>query len=318
VRKLIIQIPCFNEEATLGATLAALPRHVPEVDVVEWLIIDDGSRDQTVQVAKAAGADHIVRLAAHRGLARAFMTGIEACLERGADVIVNTDADNQYRADDVERLVEPILEGTADVVVGARPIGQMREFSPAKKALQRLGSWVVRKLSGTPIEDATSGFRAFSRDAAMRLNVFSDYTYTLETLVQAGSMALRVVSVPIRTNPPTRPSRLVDGPLSYVVRSALTLAWVFVLYRPLVFFGWISAGLLAGGVLIGLRFLYLYVSRGGAGHVQSLILGAVLLIFGFQMAAVALVAHLIAINRRLAEQTQLYWRGQTFARRPRH
>lgn len=308
MRKLIVQIPCYNEEAMLATTVSALPRELPGVALVECLIIDDGSTDKTVDVAKSAGVDHVIRLPNHQGLARAFMAGIEACLERGADLIVNTDGDNQYYSGDIARLIAPILEEKADVVVGSRPIAESQDFSPVKKALQQLGSWVVRKLSGTTVDDATSGFRAYSREAAMRLNVFSGYTYTLETLLQAGAMGLRVASIPVTTNPPTRESRLVKGLTSYVLRSALTLLWVLVLYRPLILFGWISGGLLGGGLLICLRFLYFYLVGQGRGHVQSLILGAVLLLFGIQMVAVALIAHLISINRRLAEHTQLYWR----------
>ena len=315
MRKLVIQVPCYNEEATLGGTLSALPREVPGIDVVEWLIIDDGSTDKTVDVAKSAGVNHVIRLPNHQGLARAFMAGIEACLERDADLIVNTDGDNQYYAGDIASLIAPILEEKADVVVGSRPIAQSQDFSPVKKALQQLGSWVVRKLSGTTVDDATSGFRAYSREAAMRLNVFSGYTYTLETLLQASAMGLRVASIPVRTNPPTRESRLVKGLASYVLRSALTLLWVLVLYRPLILFGWISGGLLGGGLLICLRFLYFYLVGQGRGHIQSLILGAVLLLFGIQMVAVALIAHLISINRRLAEETQLHGRRQRVLQR---
>ena len=299
--KLIIQIPCYNEAETIGITLLELPRVVPGFNTVEWLIIDDGSNDNTAEVAKKFGADHIVRHTRNRGLARAFATGLEVSLQLGADVIVNTDADNQYNSADIPKLVEPILSGEADIVIGARPISTIEHFSPIKKILQRLGSWVVRIASQTEIPDAPSGFRAISRDAAQRLVVFSDYTYTLETIIQAGQKNMAVTSVPIRVNKDLRPSRLVKSIPNYIKRSILTIIRIFVIYRPFRFFASIGAALLVIGFLIGVRFLWFYFNGKGTGHVQSLILGAILLLMGFQTILVALLADLLAANRKLLE-----------------
>ncbi|QNA88373.1 glycosyltransferase family 2 protein [Massilia sp. Dwa41.01b] len=299
--KLIIQIPCFNEAQTLAVTLAALPTAVPGFSSVEWLIIDDGSLDNTVEVAKQHGVHHVVRHAGNKGLATAFMTGLEACLRLGADVIVNTDADNQYNADDIPALTAPILRNEAEIVVGARPIATIEHFSPVKKLLQKLGSWVVRMASKTAIPDAPSGFRAISRPAAQRLMVFSDYTYTLETIIQAGQKNIAITSVPIRVNGDLRPSRLVKSIPSYIKRSIFTIARIFVIYRPFSFFGTIGAVLFSFGFLIGLRFLWHYVQGDGGGHVQSLILASVLLGMGFQTLLVAFVADLLAANRKLLE-----------------
>lgn len=300
--RLIIQIPCYNEERTLPATLAELPRELPGIDVVEWLVIDDGSTDRTVDVAEDCGVDHIVRLPSHQGLARGFMAGIEACLARGADIIVNTDADNQYCADDIGKLVEPILWREAEIVIGARPIREIESFSPLKKLLQRLGSWTVRMASGTRVPDAPSGFRAFSRDAARRLNVFNDYTYTLETLIQAGQAGMTVSSVPIRTNGKTRESRLIRSIPRYVMRSATIIIRSFITYRPFRAFAFPGCLALLSGMLLSLRFLWAYATTGGVGHVQSLILAALLLGIGFFLVVVGLVADLISVNRRLLEQ----------------
>jgi glycosyltransferase involved in cell wall biosynthesis len=300
--KLIIQIPCFNEAETLAIALAELPRQVPGFDRVEWLIIDDGSRDGTADVARAHGVDHVVRHRSNRGLARAFMTGLDACLRQGADVIVNTDADNQYNAADIPALVAPIPEGEADIVIGARPIGAIEHFSPAKKLLQKLGSWVVRVASKTDVPDAPSGFRALTRAAAQQLVVFNDYTYTLETIIQAGQKNMAVASVPIRVNGDLRPSRLVKSIPSYIRRSIATIIRIFVIYRPFRFFGAIGIVLFAAGFLIGLRFLYFYLLGAGQGHVQSLILASVLLGMGFQTILIAFVADLLAANRKLLEE----------------
>lgn len=299
--KLIIQIPCFNEAETLSIALSALPRTVPGFDFVEWLIIDDGSQDDTINVAKAHGVDHVVRHLGNKGLARAFMTGLEASLSLGADVIVNTDADNQYNADDIPALVQPILEHRAEIVVGARPIETIEHFSPIKKLLQKLGSWVVRVASKTDIPDAPSGFRAMSRAAAQKLMVFNDYTYTLETIIQAGQKNMAIVSVPIRVNGDLRPSRLVKSIPSYIKRSIVTIIRIFVIYRPFRFFGAIGAVLFATGFLIGLRFLWYYLQGSGSGHIQSLILASALLGMGFQTLLVAFVADLLAANRKLLE-----------------
>lgn len=299
--KLIIQIPCYNEAETLALTVAALPREVAGFDHVELLIIDDGSTDDTVGVAATAGVDHVVRLPRNQGLARAFVAGLEACLARGADVIVNTDADNQYCADDLPALVAPILRGEAEMVVGARPITEIATFSPIKKVLQRLGSWVVRVASRTSVPDAPSGYRAISRTAAMSLHVFSDYSYTLETIIQAGRNAMAVTSVPVRTNPPTRPSRLMSGVLSYMWRSGSTIVRIVMTYRPLQFFALPAMVLFAAGLAIGLRFVYFYATGDGQGHVQSLILGALLMGSGLFLGVVGLVTDLISVNRKLLE-----------------
>ncbi len=307
--KLIIQIPCYNEEEVLGIALAELPREIPGIDVVEWMIIDDGSSDRTVEVALSNGVDHVVRLPRNQGLAKAFMAGLEAGLKAGADIIVNTDADNQYCAYDIPKLVEPIISGEAEIVIGARPIAETAHFSPVKKYLQRLGSLVVRFASKTEVQDAPSGFRAISRDAAARINVFNEYTYTLETIIQAGQKNMAIMSVPIRTNEDLRPSRLVKSIPSYVNRSILTIFRIFMTYKPFVFFtipGVISFGL---GVLICLRFLYFYFTGDGTGHVQSLILGALLLGTGFFLVVVGLMADLISVNRKLLEK--LNWKIQT-------
>ncbi|GAB5558695.1 MAG: glycosyltransferase family 2 protein [Synoicihabitans sp.] len=304
--KLIIQIPCFNEAESLPTTLLALPRSVAGFDEVEWMVIDDGSTDETVAMAEVGGVDHIVKLPQNMGLAKAFAAGLEAAVEQGADVIVNTDADNQYCADDIEKLVRPLVDKQADLVVGARPVAAIEHFSPLKKLLQKWGSRVVRLLSRTTVADAPSGFRAFTRDTAMRLNVFSQYTYTLETLIQAGQNGMTVLSVPIRVNGETRPSRLVKGIWSYVKRSVLTMLRMFVVYRPLTFF--MGMGAIAGGagLALGLRFLYFFINGEGSGHVQSVILSALLMGAGLLLAVVALLADLISVNRRLLEKT--HWR----------
>ncbi len=299
--KLLIQIPCYNEAATLGIALRALPRAVPGVDRVEWLVIDDGSTDATVAVAREAGADHIVSLPTNRGLARAFMAGLEACLRAGADVIVNTDADNQYDAGDIPALIAPVIEGRADMVVGARPIAQITHFSPLKKVLQRLGSRVVQLASNTRVPDAPSGFRAFSRAAATQINVFSSYSYTLETIIQAGQKGMTVASVPVRVNADLRPSRLVRSIPQYLWRSTLTIGRIFLIYRPLRFFLSVSAGLFVPGLLIGIRFLYEMHRGHGQGHVQSLILMAILMIAAVLFFILGLLAELISVNRRLLE-----------------
>ena len=302
--KLIIQIPCFNEADTLAIALTALPRKVPGFDIVEWLVIDDGSTDETAFTACENGVDHIIRHTRNQGLARGFMTGIDACLDLGADVIVNTDADNQYNAADIPALTAPILEGCADIVVGARPVTTIGHFTPVKKILQKLGSWVVRVASKTDIPDAPSGFRAISRAAAQRLMVFNDYTYTLETIIQAGQKNIAITSVPIRVNDDLRPSRLVKSIPSYIKLSIGTIIRIFVIYRPFRFFGTIGAVLFSGGFLIGLRFLWHYVQGEGDGYVQSLILASVLLGMGFQSFLIAFVADLQAANRKLLEDVR--------------
>lgn len=304
--KLVIQIPCFNEESTLPATLASLPRSVPGVDEIEVLVVDDGSDDDTVAVAREHGADHVHSLGIHQGLARAFEEGLRIAVARGANVIVNTDADNQYRSDDIPRLIEPILAGEAEIVVGERPIEEIAHFSSVKKALQRLGSWVVRKASGTAIPDAASGFRALSREAAQRVKVFNDYSHTLETIIQAGHKGMAITSVPVRTNEQLRPSRLYGSVLGYIRRQAITIVRIFMTYRSFEFFAFPGAVAFATGFAIGFRFLYFYLSGDGTGHVQSLILGALLLGTGFFLVIVGLLADLASVNRKLLED--LNWR----------
>jgi glycosyltransferase involved in cell wall biosynthesis len=299
--KLIIQIPCYNEAGTLAIALNALPRQVSGFDSVEWLIIDDGSQDDTIKVALENGVDHIVRHTRNQGLAKGFMNGLDACLRLGADIIVNTDADNQYNADDIPKLTAPILEGKADIVVGARPIETIEHFSPAKKFLQKLGSWVVRVASRTDIPDAPSGFRAMSRAAAQRMMVFNDYTYTLETIIQAGQRDMAITSVPIRVNEDLRPSRLVKSIPSYIRLSIVTIIRIFVIYRPFRFFGSIGTVLFGAGFLIGARFLWHYLSGDGDGHIQSLILAGTLMMMGFVTILVAFLADLLAANRKLLE-----------------
>ncbi len=309
--KLVIQIPCFNEAKFLPVTLAELPRSVHGFDSVEWLVVNDGSTDDTVDVARRCGVDHVVSFKRNQGLARAYMAGLRASLEVGADVIVNTDADNQYCAADIPSLVAPILEGAADIVVGTRPISTIRHFSLLKKALQGLGSAVVRAVSGTDVEDAPSGFRAISRDAAMRMHVFNEYTYTLETIIQAGRKNMVVASVPVRVNGDIRPSRLVKSVPRYIRKSVLTMLRIFVVYRPFRFFMTVGGTVFAVGVLLGLRFLAFLIFEGGGGHVQSLILASILLGIGFQTMLTAFLADLLAANRTLLEDIEFRtWKSQ--------
>ena len=308
--KLIIQIPCFNEANTLAVTLRDLPREVTGFETVEWLIIDDGSSDDTVRIARENGVDHVVRHTRNQGLARGFMTGLEMCLNLGADVIVNTDADNQYNAEDIPVLTKPILENNAEIVIGTRPIETIEHFSPVKKFLQKLGSWVVRIASKTDIPDAPSGFRAISRSAAQRLMVFNDYTYTLETIIQAGQKNMAITSVPIRVNEDLRPSRLLKSIPSYIKRSVITIVRIFIIYRPFRFFGTIGAIFVSVGFLVGLRFLWFYLHGNGNGHIQSLILAGLLLGIGFQTFLIAFVADLQAANRKLLEDIRFRTRRQ--------
>lgn len=299
--KLVVQIPALNEEDTLGRTIRAIPRQIEGFDAVEVLVIDDGSTDATVDVARAAGADHVLRLGCNMGLARAFAAGIERALALGADVIVNTDADNQYCADDIPALVQPILAREAEIVVGARPILEIESFSPVKKALQALGSWVVRRASGTAIPDAPSGFRAYSRHAAARVCVINTYTYTLETIIQAGRKRYRITSVPVRVNPVTRPSRLFRSIGGYTLRSAVTILRIFVVYAPLRFFTALAALVVLPGLVGVARFLWLFAMDGGGGHIQSLVLSGALLAMASILFAVGILADLIAVNRTLLE-----------------
>jgi glycosyltransferase involved in cell wall biosynthesis len=308
--KLIIQIPCLNEADTLPKTLAALPREVNGFEQVETLVVDDGSTDGTTATALAAGVDHIVRLGGHQGLACAFMAGLSAAIQHGADVIINTDADNQYNAADIPALTRPILDGSADMVIGARPIGTLRHFSIAKRSLEWLGSRVIKAITGSDIRDAPSGFRAMTREVALRLNVFSRFTYTLETIIQATLGGLRVVSVPVRVNEPTRESRLFRSNFGYACRGAATILGVYLTYRPGRILGLISLLLIVAGGLVGLRYLGLMLGGEGKGHVQSLILCAILMVSGVIVAVGAALAHLLAINRRLLEELRISARAR--------
>ncbi len=303
--KLIIQIPCLNEEETLPKTLADLPKKIDGIDVIEVLVIDDGSTDRTSEVARQNGVNHVVRLTKKKGLAQVFQVGLDAALKRGADIIVNTDADGQYKGEDIPRLVKPILEGRADIVVGNRDIENVKQFSLIKKRLQRLGSAVVRQLSGSSIPDATTGFRAYSKEAALRINVISPYTYTLETIIQAESKLLAIENITINTNEVKRPSRLFRSIPEYIKRSIVTLIRVFAMYNPLRLFVTLGSFFLFVGFLIGCRFLYFYLLNGGTGKIQSLILAAVFIIIGFQLYIIGLVSDLISANRRLIEDVLL-------------
>lgn len=301
--KLVIQIPCYNEAEYLPTTIGDIPSKIDGVDEIAILVIDDGSTDGTAEVARSCGA-MVVRHTKNRGLAAAFMTGIHTALAMGADIIVNTDADNQYRGECIPRLIRPILEKGADMVVGVRPIAEIAHFSWGKKVLQRIGSAVVRLASGTQVEDAPSGFRAFSREAALRINVFSDYSYTLETIIECGLKNLVVASVPISVNPPTRPSRLFRSTLSYIFRSITTIGRIFLVYRSFRFLAITGGIVFAAGFILGVRFIYYFSLGEGNGHIQSLILSAVLLIAGFQMFLIGIVTDLLAANRKMLEEIQ--------------
>jgi glycosyltransferase involved in cell wall biosynthesis len=302
--KLVIQIPCYNEAETLPATLKDLPREVPGFSTVEWLVVNDGSTDNTEEIARKCGADHIINFARNQGLARVFLAGLDAAIRLGADVIVNTDADNQYSAADLPALTAPILAGKADMVVGTRPIDEIVTFSATKKILQKAGSTVVRFISKTDIQDAPSGFRAMSREAAIRFNVFNNYTYTLETVIQAGQKGIAVTSVPVRVNKVSRPSRLVKNTPSYIWKSIVTIVRMFVVYKAFRFFMSVGLFIFCLGFLAGLRFLFYYVIGHGSGHIQSLILASILLGIGFQTMLTAFLADLLAVNRRLMEDVQ--------------
>jgi glycosyltransferase involved in cell wall biosynthesis len=299
--KLIVQIPCYNEENTLGITLGDIPTEIDGVDVVETLVVDDGSTDRTLEVARDYNVDHIVHLTNNKGLATGFVVGLDTALRLGADIIVNTDGDNQYSGKNIPDLIKPILEGKADIVIGNRDIERIEHFSYVKKKLQKLGSWVVRHISYTNVPDTTSGFRAFSRDAAIRLNVVSEFTYTLETLIQAGKKNIPIHNIYIDTNEKLRESHLFSSMWRYVFRSISTLIRIYTMYRPLRAFFYVGGMAALAGMGIGLRFLYFYYMGNGSGHIQSLILSAVLLIVGFQIVMIGLVADTISANRRLIE-----------------
>jgi glycosyltransferase involved in cell wall biosynthesis len=310
VAKLIIQIPCLNEADTLPATLAALPRSIPGIDVIEVLVIDDGSRDGTADIARAAGVDHVVRLRRNKGLAAAFAAGIDASLKQHADFIVNTDADNQYPGHEIPKLLQPLLNGEADIVIGDRNIAEEQHMGWRKRQLQRFGSWVVRQVSGTSVPDTTSGFRAYTRDAALRMTIVSEFSYTLESIIQAGKKRMAIAHVAIQTNPRTRDSRLFDSIFSYIKRSSATIVRIYAMYEPLKVFTYIGLLVFSGGFMLGLRFLYYVVFvDSGYGHVQSLILAAVLMIIGMFIMLIGLVADLISANRKLLEDLVYRVRG---------
>lgn len=312
--KLIIQIPCYNEASTLETALNDLPKHIDGIDEIEYLIIDDGCTDNTVEVAKNWGVHHVVSFAENKGLAKGFMAGLDACLRNGADIIVNTDADNQYCAEDIPKLISPILDGKADIVIGERPIDDIENFSWMKKRLQRLGSWVVRKASKTDIPDAPSGFRAFTREAAMRINVINDYTYTLETIVQAGRGRMAITSVPIRTNPELRDSRLINSMLEYIKKSILTILRALLMYKPLYCFTLVAMVPSAIGVLIAVRFMAYYFTGRGGGHAQSLMLACTLMIIGFMTFVIGMLADVMVANRKISEDTQYLVRKLSYSK----
>jgi glycosyltransferase involved in cell wall biosynthesis len=314
--KLIIQIPCYNEEESLPVTIEDLPKKIDGVDEIEILIVNDGSSDKTAETAEAL-ANGVVNFKRNKGLAAAFMAGIDAALKKGADIIVNTDADNQYAGEDIEKLIRPILDGKADIVIGERPIMQTAHFSPIKKFFQRFGSWIVRVMSKTNIPDAPSGFRAYSREAALSLNVISEYTYTLETIIQAGMKKFATTSVPIRTNGVLRPSRLMSGMFSYIKRSGITIIRSTMMYKPMKFFLIVGSVFFLAGAAVFVRFLFFFFTDGGAGHVQSLIFAAVLIIMGFQTAVTGLLADIIAANRALLEDVQLRVRKMEYGDLPK-
>lgn len=312
--KLIIQIPCFNEAETLEVTLNDLPKHIDGIDEIEYLIIDDGSHDNTAEVAKKWGVHYVVRFRRNKGLAKGFMAGLDACLKNGADIIVNTDADNQYCGADIETLVRPILDKKAHIVIGERPIDDTEHFTPLKKKLQHFGSWVVRKASKTTIPDAPSGFRAYSREAAMRIKVINDYTYTLETIVQSGREKMAVMSVPIRTNPELRESRLFHSMWGYIKKSMLTIVRTYLMYRPLYFFFMLGGILALVGVGFFVRYFVFFCSGEGGGHLQSLILASTLLIVGFQTIVVGLLGDVISANRKILQDVQYHVRKMDYSR----
>jgi glycosyltransferase involved in cell wall biosynthesis len=301
VKKLIIQIPCLNEAQTLPATLADLPKGIPGVDVIEILVIDDGSRDGTADVARACGVHHIVRLRRNKGLAAAFQAGIDACLKAGADFIVNTDADNQYSGHEIPKLLAPLLRGEADICIGDRNIGELRHMSWRKRQLQALGSWVVRQVSNTSVPDTTSGFRAYTREAALRMTIVSEFSYTLESIIQAGKKRMAIAHVPVAVNPRTRESRLFDSIFSYIKRSGATIVRIYAMYEPLKIFTYIGLTVFGVGFLLGLRLVYYYFQFEAGRHIPSAIAAAVLMIVGFMVLVIGLVADLISANRKLLE-----------------
>ena len=302
--KLVIQIPCFNEEESLPVTLSELPEHIDGIDEIEILVIDDGSTDKTVEKAKSIGVKNFVRFSTNKGLAKAFVAGLNKALEMGADIIVNTDADNQYCASDIGKLIEPIINNRADITIGSRPVSKIKHFSPLKKFLQKLGSSVMRLLSSTDVKDAPSGFRAFSRNAAIQLNIFDNYSYTLETIIQAKAKGLNIECVDIGVNPELRKSRLFKNMFVYIARSIFTMLRMFIVYRPFRFFAICGAILMLFGLVLSIRFIYFFLIGDGKGHIQSLIFASVFLLSGVQTGLIAVLAELISINRKLLEDIQ--------------
>ncbi len=300
--KLVIQIPCLNEASTLPDTIRDLPTRLPGIDIIEVLVVDDGSVDDTANIARASGADHVVRFRANKGLAAAFAAGLDTSLRLGADYIVNTDADNQYAGRDVEALLAPLLSGEADIVIGDRHVRTLRHMPRLKRWLQLVGSWVVRQVSNTRVPDTTSGFRAYTRDAAMRLTIVSEFSYTLESIIQAGKKRMAIAHVPVSTNEETRQSRLFDSVFGYIRQSAATIVRIYAMYEPLKVFTIAGSVTFGSGFLISLRFLYYYLDNQGQGHLQSLILSAVLMIVGFQVLLIGLMADVISANRKLTEE----------------
>jgi glycosyltransferase involved in cell wall biosynthesis len=303
--KLIVQLPCFNEENTLPQTIAGIPRKIDGIDSVEILVIDDGSTDRTVEAAKELGVDHIFSHKRNKGLALAFMTGLEACLRLGADIIVNTDGDNQYNGADIPKLIAPILRGEADMVIGDRQTDTIKHFSPLKKRLQRTGSKMVRMLSNTDVPDAVSGFRAFSRQAALQINIVSRYSYTVETVIQAGDKRMKIASVPVRTNPKTRESRLMTSIPRFILHQISTMVRMYTMFKPLKMFFIMGSFLVVGGLIPTIRFIYFYSLGKGDGHIQSLVIAAVLLLIGIQLWVLGLLGDVISFNRKLIEETLL-------------
>lgn len=302
--KLVIQIPCLNEEESLPITLSALPKHIDGIDEIKVLIVNDGSTDRTIEVAKKHGISDFVNFTHNKGLAKAFSAGLNKALEMGADIIVNTDADNQYNASDIEKLVRPIIDGNADIVIGSRPVNKISHFSIIKKMLQNFGSFVMRCVSSTSVKDAPSGFRAFSRNAAIQMNIFDNYTYTLETIIQAKAKGLVIENVEIDVNPELRRSRLFSNMFVYIRRSIFTMLRMFIVYRPFRFFIAVGILFLLAGLIPGVRFVWYFLTGDGQGHIQSLILAAILLLTGVQVSLIAVLSELIAINRKLLEDIQ--------------
>lgn len=302
--KLVIQIPCLNEEESLPITLSALPKHIDGIDEIKVLIVNDGSTDRTIEVAKKHGISDFVNFTHNKGLAKAFSAGLNKALEMGADIIVNTDADNQYNASDIEKLVRPIIDGNADIVIGSRPVNKISHFSIIKKILQNFGSFVMRCVSSTSVKDAPSGFRAFSRNAAIQMNIFDNYTYTLETIIQAKAKGLVIENVEIDVNPELRRSRLFSNMFVYIRRSIFTMLRMFIVYRPFRFFITVGILFLLAGLIPGVRFVWYFLTGDGQGHIQSLILAAILLLTGVQVSLIAVLSELIAINRKLLEDIQ--------------